>query len=386
MNKKITKAAAIAIAGLISVSTAASVTSEVQNVGASSSDLVNSIHGKIEHLRWSLKNNYLGLKNVGTWQAYEKDIRNLIEKLPEGSSKTKYTQRVNECSSLINAAAKINHVEKSLEVNFHGIKNADTWAIYIEQAAILISNVSNQFEAQVDDLIYRLFDAAFIVDGIYEEHYTALYDIEERLYVAIDENNLDAMKALLVEAKKLGTHESTSELIALIEESIESFDPNAGGNTEETPGEKPGDNTNTPGGSENTPGDVAPVLSYNGEITINLEYGSQFTLPDVTTVEGTDESIEVFYDILDADGNSIDSIDTAVPGTYTIVYTAEDIDGNILDELEITFVVGENKATKAQNSNIEVSVSENNAASEKAGEETLNVDSLNKEAVDNLNK
>ena len=195
MNKKFKLASAIAITGLIAVGNVAPVAIEVQQVDASTSDLVNSIHGKIEHIRWSLKNNYLGLKNVGTWQGYEKDIRNLIAKLPNGSSKTKYTQRINECSSLINAAAKINHVEKSLEVNFHGIKNADVWAEYIEQAAILISNVSNQFEEQVDDLIYRLFDVAFTVDAIYEEHYTALYDIEERLIeISVSDNDAASEK------------------------------------------------------------------------------------------------------------------------------------------------------------------------------------------------
>jgi putative cell wall-binding protein len=89
------------------------------------------------------------------------------------------------------------------------------------------------------------------------------------------------------------------------------------------------------------PDTEAPVLVYDGETTINLENGAEFTIPVVTATDNKDENVEVNYVIKDADGNVLEAIDTYVAGTYTITYSAVDATGNAAESLVITVNVEE---------------------------------------------
>jgi hypothetical protein len=83
---------------------------------------------------------------------------------------------------------------------------------------------------------------------------------------------------------------------------------------------------------------VAPVLSFDGETSIELENGAEFVLPEVQV---DDEEAEVYYVITDAEGNEVEELDTTVAGTYTLTFTAEDAAGNVSEDLVFTVVVKE---------------------------------------------
>ncbi|MEF9953171.1 MAG: hypothetical protein RR838_11330, partial [Clostridium sp.] len=73
MKKK--KIIGASLAGVMAVSSAAGAVGAVQDIKvseASVNKLVHDVHAKIEHITYSLKKNYLGLKNVGQWQSYIK--------------------------------------------------------------------------------------------------------------------------------------------------------------------------------------------------------------------------------------------------------------------------------------------------------------------------
>ncbi|MEG0332577.1 MAG: hypothetical protein RR637_09310 [Clostridium sp.] len=217
MAKTSKKALGAAMAGVMAVGAVAGAAGAVQEVRAGVAEDVKLIHAKIEHFRTSLKKNYLGLKNVGQWQAYEKEIKALIAKLPAGSSQDKYQARLDVCVSLLNAAAKVNHVEKSLDTNYNGIKNAETWSVYLKDGNDLLGKVDKEFEGRKAELVERLAKAKTTVDGIIKTHETDLA-AAEALFVAAEKSMVlaDAEKALAA-AKKLGTHTTSAALVAKCE-------------------------------------------------------------------------------------------------------------------------------------------------------------------------
>ncbi|MEG0907005.1 MAG: hypothetical protein RSF87_12370, partial [Cellulosilyticaceae bacterium] len=120
---------------------------------------------KIQHLTWSLKNNYLGLKNQATWEIYVKQSRSLISKIPKTESNIAklLTDEVNRDAGFILALARINHVEKSMTPKEQGgygnaliPKNVPQWREYIRLANIDLEKVNKkEFKAQYDELIKR---------------------------------------------------------------------------------------------------------------------------------------------------------------------------------------------------------------------------------------
>ncbi|MCX6757320.1 MAG: DUF5011 domain-containing protein [Candidatus Nomurabacteria bacterium] len=80
-----------------------------------------------------------------------------------------------------------------------------------------------------------------------------------------------------------------------------------------------------PGGENNPPppSDVTPpVLTLNGDTTMNFIVGDVFTDPGATAVDDIDGDISVNIVV------SGDTVDTATAGTYTIIYTVADSAGN----------------------------------------------------------
>lgn len=86
---------------------------------------------------------------------------------------------------------------------------------------------------------------------------------------------------------------------------------------------------------------AAPVLNYEGSSTINVEYGGSYTLPNVTATDDVDKTVEVTRVIKNAAGTVVSSIDTKIPGTYTVTYSAVDSDGNKAKDLVVFVVVAE---------------------------------------------
>lgn len=135
------------------------------NVYASESKSVKDARAKISHITYSLKTNYLGLKNQGQWEVYIKEARELISKISskESNIAKELGTEVNRDEALVKALARINQVEKSMTPKEEGgygnaliPKNVPQWQEYIRLANIDLEKVDkNLFKDQYNELIKR---------------------------------------------------------------------------------------------------------------------------------------------------------------------------------------------------------------------------------------
>src|SRR5690625_3571772 len=88
---------------------------------------------------------------------------------------------------------------------------------------------------------------------------------------------------------------------------------------------------------------VAPVIEYDGDLEIEVIYGSSFDIPTVKVTDNIDEDLEATLVITDKNGDVVKEkdFDTKTSGTYTFTYSAKDNSGNKADDLVITVVVGD---------------------------------------------
>ena len=85
---------------------------------------------------------------------------------------------------------------------------------------------------------------------------------------------------------------------------------------------------------------TAPVITLTGLSTLTLTQGDNFTDPGATVTDNSGESIHLVV--------SGDTVDTSVPGTYTIYYTAQDSAGNTSSSTRtVTVVCGDDCALLA---------------------------------------
>ena len=194
------------------------------------SSALKSAKAKVDHLTYSLKNNYLGIKNQATWEIYIKEGRVLISKIPssEKAEASKLTTQLDKCESLVKAVARINHVEKSLETNYHGIKNAKQWREYLEFAKIDLEKVDKAvFMSQYKELIDRMNKAEAVVKGIedqFKKEYNAAYSLYED---AKKEMSLTKANKALEMAEALGTCDESDNLEKIINDLIVEINNNA---------------------------------------------------------------------------------------------------------------------------------------------------------------
>lgn len=87
------------------------------------------------------------------------------------------------------------------------------------------------------------------------------------------------------------------------------------------------------------PDTTAPVISYNGPATVNVNNGAAYTVPVLTATDNVDKTVTVNTVITDANGKVLSSIDTTVAGTYTVTYSAKDVAGNAAKNVTISVVV-----------------------------------------------
>lgn len=70
------------------------------------------------------------------------------------------------------------------------------------------------------------------------------------------------------------------------------------------------------------------AFKNSGTVTYKVKTGNVFNLPTATVKDNLDKSVKLVTSITDAQGNTVDKIDTTIAGTYTIVYTAKDLASN----------------------------------------------------------
>ncbi|MEG2892665.1 MAG: hypothetical protein RR840_04785 [Clostridium sp.] len=229
-NQKLMGATLTGVMSLSAVAGVAGAINEVQSVEAAANQAVKNVHDKIEHINYSLKNNYLGLKNVGQWEAYIKEARVLNAKLPNGSSKDKYGERIDRAEALVNAAGRVNKVEQSMEVNSAIMKNVPQWEKYVQFAKADLEKVDLRvFKKQHSELIERVAVRTQAIDKIKTDYNKRLKAVEAMVIQAEELAKTDKVAALAKAnqakevALKLQSHPSKDELIKRIDTLIGSL-------------------------------------------------------------------------------------------------------------------------------------------------------------------
>lgn len=177
-------------------------------------------YNKIKHIINSIQKNYAGIKNQVTWEGYIREARALIKKIPSRYSEEikQLTEITNDLENLVTYVAKINHVEKSYEVNYRGIKNAGQWIIYIEDASSFRMKLFWDYDIlevlydKKDEVYQRERAISNKVHAIVDAHNAACDAITEKYNKASETRNLALAQEALADANKLGTHKTTTEL------------------------------------------------------------------------------------------------------------------------------------------------------------------------------
>ncbi|MEG2892662.1 MAG: hypothetical protein RR840_04770, partial [Clostridium sp.] len=228
MEKNLKKAMSGSLAGLMTLTGAVGALStvNVQSVEASST-VQRNLEAKVSHITSSLKKNYLGLKNVGQWQQYIKEARTLLSKLPNGSTKTKYTDVINRAEALVNAAARVNQVERSMTSNTHSMKNIDTWETYVNLAKKDLAKVDlKEYKKQYEQLVERTALKVSDMDKVKVKHYEALKKVEaivkdgESLLSSDKAKALEKFKEARSAGEKLQSHSSKTKVLNTISKGV----------------------------------------------------------------------------------------------------------------------------------------------------------------------
>ena len=238
-KKKITKKIALSLLGISLFSTGV-----LTNINESSriyakeikfaneSIQLKNAKSKIVQLTKSLKTNYLGIKNQGTWEIYIKEARELINEIPnsEKLQRDALAVEVDKNEALVRALSRINQVEKSTTPkeqggygNHLGIKNAETWLEYLRLAEIDLKKVDRQiFEEQYDELVHRKHYVEFMVVSPIKQDFQVEYARVARiLRIAREIGDINGAKLALSEAEKLGTCEASDNMKKDIKKFIE---------------------------------------------------------------------------------------------------------------------------------------------------------------------
>ncbi|MEG0371656.1 MAG: hypothetical protein RR645_05105, partial [Clostridium sp.] len=198
MNKKSKKLVSTSLTGvmvLTGIVSAVSV-SQVKVVQAASGNM-QALNTKVEKITSSIKKNYLGLKNVGQWQQYIKEAKQLLAKIPNGATKTKYADSINRAEALINAAARVNQVEKSMTANTHVINNVEQWDKYITLAKTDLKKVDlKEFKNQYNELIERTAKKSAEINTVKVKYQESYKRVEVILNQAKELVKTDKVKAL----------------------------------------------------------------------------------------------------------------------------------------------------------------------------------------------
>lgn len=150
--------------------------------GLAETKTLGNARAKISHLTKSLKTNYLGLKNQGTWEIYIKQARDLINKIPslEKKERDSLIVEVNKSEALVKGLSRINQVEKSMEINAKVMRNVPTWEQYLELAKIDLAKVDqNTFSSEYKQLIDRSNICQEVVNSIKADNINGQTSLEK---------------------------------------------------------------------------------------------------------------------------------------------------------------------------------------------------------------
>ncbi|WP_152668076.1 hypothetical protein [Clostridium cylindrosporum] len=187
------------------------------------SQTLRDAKAQIRHLESSIKTNYLGIKNQATWELYIKNARQLISELPryEYRKNTDLVTKLNKIELLVNAVGSINHVEKSMQSNYHGIGNAEVWRVYLKTASDNLDKVDKDaFYTQYKSLLQRKDKCESIVSRILESFEAAYFQAVKLHNEAISSSSLVKAESALSRAKNLGKSPRTESLIKEINKLI----------------------------------------------------------------------------------------------------------------------------------------------------------------------
>lgn len=214
------------MAGIMALSSCGGAVGIINNVKAAELDSISNAKAKIDHAIYSINKNYAGIKNQVTWEGYIKEARDLVDKIPSSESAEirSLTNRIDGLEDTVIAIARINHVEKSLEENFVGIKNVPQWKEYLEIAAEKMKSIDRTvFEKKYAELAERHNKVSEKVKAVEDAHNKALAEVEKLYETAVESQKLEDANKALEEAKKLGSHSTTTNLINKIESLIKSI-------------------------------------------------------------------------------------------------------------------------------------------------------------------
>lgn len=190
-----------------------------------------SVEEYIDHITLSIKTNYLGLKNVGQWQQYIEEARALNGKLQYGATKRKNESDLDKIEALVNAAARVNQVEKSMDVNALSMKNVKQWEYYIDLAKSDLEKVDlYSFRYQHSELSRRAKKKQEEINSIKKEYYKNYNEAENMYFDAIkleDSNMEEALRRAKVAKEvtlRLQSHETKDFLIEREERLIKRLD------------------------------------------------------------------------------------------------------------------------------------------------------------------
>ncbi|MEF9935117.1 MAG: hypothetical protein RR539_07900 [Clostridium sp.] len=229
-KKSLVKGACLSLGVLTALPMAAPMVSAV-NVQPPSQEVLD-VHHKLEHLRKSFKTNYLYAGNIDTWENYIKEAKKLNSLLPEGSSKDKYNERIEEAEKLIQAIARVSKLEESMDENSYRMLNVDVWEKYLTLGKEDLSLVNqDMFKNHYNNLLERLAIKYKKVEDIKVEYQGKIDSFNKELNNAIELAKTDPNKAieklntLLKDADKLDTHNLKDKVLSSIKDSLSNIKP-----------------------------------------------------------------------------------------------------------------------------------------------------------------
>ena len=161
---------------------------------------ITYIQNKLGHLETSVKRNYLGIKNLDTWNGYLNDAKRKNSGLPQNSTKDNLDQRIYSDESLLYAVEYINYVEISMEKNAKAMRNADVWQQRLELAKVHLKYVDlkvfkEQYNALYQRLNSKLVEVVKIKNDYMKEYNKANGLYEEAFKLSKSDKDLAINKA-----------------------------------------------------------------------------------------------------------------------------------------------------------------------------------------------
>lgn len=232
MAKTSKKAMGIGLAGVMSVGSIAGAVSALNanQANAAESKAQQDAKGIITHTIMSINKWYAGIKNQATWEGYIREAEGYVKQMPaaESAEAAELTTKIKGLKDTVNAIACINQVEKSMTPkeeggfgNFIGIKNVAQWKDYLNKAEEAMKGIDKSvFQAKYDELLERFNKVSADVQKVEDKHYEDLKNVEGLYESARKNASLEEAEKALAEAKKLGTHETSKEIVKKIEDLI----------------------------------------------------------------------------------------------------------------------------------------------------------------------